>query len=30
MKAYLRLPRVFVSKAYRMVRNGMMKLKIGR
>ena len=30
LKAYLRLPRVFVSKAYRMVRNGMMKLKIGR
>ncbi|PWL45483.1 MAG: hypothetical protein DBY45_04020 [Clostridiales bacterium] len=29
IKAYLRLPRVFVSKAYRMVRNGMMKLKIG-
>lgn len=30
VKAYLRLPRIFVSKAYRMVRNGMMKLKIGR
>lgn len=29
VKAYLRLPRLFLSKGYRMVRNGMMKLKIG-